>query len=348
MFAPRYTITNKTLQNISRIEASIEVIKHAPVVPLWEKEFRQDAIVRQVHHGTHIEGNMLELQDAKDVLMGKEVVGRARDVQEVINYRKVIEVMDGEYERSAINITENMMLKIHKILVEKILPPESAGVYRTKQVVIRDSHTGDTTFRPPEAVQVPFLMNNLFDWMKANPKENIHPVVKAGIVHHEIARIHPFIDGNGRLARIIAMMTLVLGGYDIRRFFSLEEFYDKDAESYYKALQSASSSGDLTGWLEYFTFGASFEYNRVREKILKLSQDVKLKTRMGGRQVYLTERQIKIVEYMTDVGYIQNKIFSMLFPDVSDDTVLREVNELIEKGLIRKVGSTKGARYELN
>jgi predicted HTH transcriptional regulator len=90
------------------------------------------------------------------------------------------------------------------------------------------------------------------------------------------------------------------------------------------------------------------EFDRVREKILKLSQDVKLKTKLGGRQVFLTERQIKLVEYITDVGYVQNKMFSMLFPDVSDDTVLREVNELIEKGLIRKVGSTKGARYELN
>jgi Fic family protein len=175
----------------------------------------------------------------------------------------------------------------------------------------------------------------------------MHPILKAGIAHHEMARIHPFVDGNGRVSRILATLILVLGGYDMRRFFSLEEFYDKDAESYYKALQAASA-GDLTTWLEYFVFGAAVEFDRVREKILKLSQDVKLKTKLGGRQVFLTERQIKLVEYITDVGYVQNKMFSMLFPDVSDDTVLREVNELIEKGLIRKVGSTKGARYELN
>ncbi|MEI7653417.1 MAG: Fic family protein [bacterium] len=347
MYKPDFTISHKILSQIARIEAAVEVIKHAPVVPLWEKEFRHDAIVRQVYHGTHIEGNQLELQDAKDILLGKDVVGRPRDVQEVINYRKVIDIIDDEYERQVEKITEPLILKLHRTIVEKILPPESCGAYRTKTVTIRDASTGEITFRPPEAMQVPFLMNQFVYWLGMTPKDKMHPLLKAGLAHHEMVRIHPFADGNGRIARIVATLVLVLGGYDMRRFFSLEEFYDKDAESYYKALQAASA-GDYTTWLEYFTFGAAVEYDRVKEKILKLSQDVKLKTKMGGRQVFLTDRQIKIVEYITDVGYIQNKMFSMLFPDVSDDTVLREVNELIEKGLIRKVGSTKGARYEIN
>lgn len=347
MYSPAFTISHKILSQISRIEAAVEVIKHAPVVPLWEKEFRQDAIVRQVYHGTHIEGNQLQMQDAKDLLMGRDVVGRPRDVQEVINYRKVISIIDDEQERSVERITEMLILKLHRTIVEKILAPEYCGAYRTKAVTIRDASTGEVTFKPPEAMQIPFLMNQFIYWLGSTSREDLHPVLKAGLTHHELVRIHPFADGNGRISRIVATLVLVLGGYDMRRFFSLEEFYDKDAESYYRALQAASA-GDLTTWLEYFTFGAAIEYDRVKEKILKLSQDVKLKSKMGGRQVYLTERQIRLVEYITDVGYVQNKMFSMLFPDVSDDTVLREVNELIEKGLIRKVGSTKGARYEIN
>lgn len=347
MFQPKFSITNTILSRIGKIEASVEIIHHAPVVPLWEREFRQDAIVRQVHHGTHIEGNQLGIEDAKDVLMGRDVVGRPRDIQEIINFRRVIEIIDDGFERNVEKITELLILKLHRTLMDKILPPELCGAYRKKQVIIKNSHTGEVTFRPPEPVKVPFSMDELVYWINRTQSDTLHPVLKAGIAHYEMARIHPFVDGNGRVSRILATIILVLGGYDIRRFFSLEEFYDKDAESYYTALQSAST-GDLTQWLEYFVFGASVEFDRVREKILKLSQDVKLKSKMGGKQVYLTERQIKLVEYMTDVGYVQNKMFSMLFPDVSDDTVLREVNELIEKGLIRKVGSTKGARYELN
>lgn len=278
--------------------------------------------------------------------MGKDVVGRPRDVQEVINYRRVIEIIDDEYNRGVEKITEALIFKLHRATVDRILAPEHCGVYRTKAVTIRNSATGEITFKPPEALQVPYLMGEFLSWLNTTTKDQLHPVLKAGLAHHEMVRIHPFADGNGRLSRILATVVLVLGGYDMRRFFSLEEFYDKDPDNYYLALQAASK-GDLTTWLEYFTFGASVEYTRVKEKILKLSQDVKLKTKMGGRQIYLTERQIKIVEYITDVGYIQNKMFSMLFPDVSDDTVLREVNELIEKGLVKKVGSTKGARYEI-
>jgi Fic family protein len=346
MFTPTFTITNKILSNISKIEAAEEVIKHAPLLPLWEKQFKEDAIIRSAYHGTHIEGNQLQKDEAKDVLMGKEVLGRPRDIQEIINYRKVIEFIDDEANRKIEKITETLIKKLHRIITDKILTVEQAGEYRVKQVVIKNSQTGEITFRPPSPVEVPFLMREYLYWMNRDDHDSIHPVLKAGIAHHELVRIHPFIDGNGRIARILATLMLLLGGYDIRRFFSLEEYYDKDAIVYYHSLQKASS-GDLTTWLEYFTFGAAIEFDRVKEKILKLSKDVKLKERFGGQQIFLTERQIKIMEYIQEIGYLQNQSFVTVFPDVSEDTVLRDVQELIKKNIIKKIGSTKGARYVL-
>ena len=344
MFIPSFTITNKILNNIAKIEAAEEVIRHAPLLPLWEKEFKQDAIVRAVYHGTHLEGNLLQKNDARDILEGKEVVGRPRDIQEIINYRKVIEFIDEEAKKKIDKITEQLIKKLHRIIVEKILPPEQAGEYRLKQVIIRNSQTGEVTFRPPPAVEVPFLMREFLYWLNRQTPETLHPVLKAGIAHHELVRIHPFIDGNGRVARVLATLILFLGGYDIRRFFSLEEYYDKDAASYYQNLQRASS-GDLTSWLEYFTFGAAVEFERIKDKILLLSKDVKLKERFGGQQIYLTEREIKIIEYIQSVGYLQNKSFSQLFPNLSEDTVLRDIKNLVKKGILKKVGSTKSARY---
>jgi Fic family protein len=301
MFSPNFTITNKILINIAKIEAAEEVIKHSPLLPLWEKQFKEEAIVRQVHHGTHVEGNMLHFTEAKDVLLGKEIIGRPRDIQEIINYRKVIELIDEEANKKIEKITELLIKKIHKIIVNKILPDEEAGEYRLKQVIIRNSQTGEVTFRPPPPIEVPFLMREFFYWLNKDDKDQLHPILKAGIAHHEMVRIHPFIDGNGRIARAVATLLLFLGGYDIRRFFSLEEFYDKDAVSYYENLQKASA-GDLTSWLEYFTLGAGIEFEKIKEKILKVSKDVKLKERFGGQQIYLTERQIKIIEYLQEIG----------------------------------------------
>jgi len=344
MFIPSYNITNKILTNIAKIEAAEEVIKNAPLLPLWEKQFRQDAIVRAVYHGTHLEGNLLKKDEAKDVLLGKEVIGRPRDIQEVINYRKVIEFIDEEAKKKIEKITEQLIKKLHRIIIDKILPPAEQGEYRKKQVVIRNSQTGEVTFRPPPPIEVPFLMREFVYWLNTWDFEKIHPVLKAGIAHHELVRIHPFLDGNGRVARILATLILFLGGYDIRRFFSLEEYYDKDAISYYENLQKATA-GDLTSWLEYFTLGAAIEFEKVKEKILKLSKDVKLKEKIGGQQVFLTDRQIKIIEYIQEVGYLQNQSFKILFPDISEDSVLRDLKELMNKGLIKKIGSTKKARY---
>lgn len=344
MFNPSFSITNKILTSISKIEAAEEVIKHSPLLPLWEKQFKEDAIIRSAYHGTHIEGNPLHKDDAKDILEGREVIGRPRDIQEIINYRKVIEFIDEEAKKKIDKITELIIKKLHRIITQKILTPEQTGEYRDKQVIIRNSSTGEVTFRPPPPLEIPFLMREFVYWLNKDDKDRLHPVLKAGITHHEFVRIHPFIDGNGRIARVLATLILLLGGYDIRRFFSLEEYYDKDAVTYYHNLQKASS-GDLTSWLEYFTHGAAVEFEKIKEKILKLSKDVKLKEKFGGQQIYLTERQMKMVEYLQEVGYIQNQIFKDIFPEVSEDTVLRDLQDLIKKGLIKKVGSTKAARY---
>src|SRR5687767_7154274 len=201
MFSPSYTITNKILTNISKIEAAEEVIRHAPILPLWEKQFKEDAVVRSVHHGTHIEGNLLHKEEAKDILLGKDIAARPRDIQEIINYRRVIEFVDEEANKQIDKITEPVIKKIHKMVVDKILPPDQSGEYRLKQVIIRNSQTGEVTFKPPSSVEVPFLMREFIYWL--NKDEEMHPVLKAGIAHHEIARIHPFIDGNGRVARAI-------------------------------------------------------------------------------------------------------------------------------------------------
>ncbi len=344
MFNPQFNITNKILKNIGTIEAAKEVIMDAPLLPLWEKEFKEDAIVRSVHHGTHIEGNKLDLSEAKDVLLGKDVIGRSRDIQEVINYRKVLKFIEDEALKDVERITEDLVKKLHKIVMEKILPDEEVGKYRMKQVVIKNSENGEITFRPPPAIEIPFLIREFLYWVNKTTDEDVHPVLKAAIVHHETVRIHPFIDGNGRVSRAFATLILSLGKYDIRRFFSLEEFYDKDALAYYEHLQKASS-GDMTAWLEYFSFGVSVEFERIKNRILKMSKDNSLKQKLGGKQLFLTERQAKIVEYIQNVGYLQNQQFKELFPTVSEDTVLRDIKELVNNNLIKKVGSTKSARY---
>lgn len=362
MFTPKYIITNKILRNIGIIDACREVITNAPLVPLWEAKFREEAIIRTIHYGTHIEGNELNLSEAARVVLDAQVkqataasqitgvVGRERDIQEVINYRNVLKYIE-EFSHQVPQgdvlqkrITEEAIKKTHQLTTEKILASENCGSYRQQQVVIKNSQTGEITFYPPPPVEVPFQMEDFLDWLNGQEGQDCHPVVKSGITHYELVRIHPFLDGNGRTSRAVASLVLFLGGYDVKKFFSLEEHYDKDAARYYEALQSVQKSSDHTLWLEYFIEGLAIELTRIKEKVLALSKDLKLKKEIGD-QVSLSARQIKLVEQIQTFGFIKNKSFKEVLPMVSEDTVLRDLQDLIKKRIIKKEGTTKAARY---
>ncbi len=347
MYNPKFNITNKILKNIGTIEACKEVIDRAPLLPYYEKKFQQEAMVRAVHHGTHIEGNDLSLSEAEKVMFGDMIVARERDVQEVINYRRAMERI-GNAENSNVRqqVSEDLLRELHRVTVEKLLEPERSGIYRKTQVVIKNSNTGEVTFRPPLAISVPYLISDLLVFINISTEQEIHPVLKSGITHYEFVRIHPFIDGNGRVARCLATFILFQEGYDIRKFFSLEEYFDTQATRYYQALQSVDKhDGDLTVWLEYYTEGLAIELAKIKERVERISVDGKLKEKLGGVPLMLSERQLKIVEYIQETGYLQNNAFKQLFPMVSEDTVLNELKALISHGIIRKTGKTKAAKY---
>src|SRR3989344_3286418 len=144
MYNPTFTINNKILKNIGDIEAAKQIIEHAPLLPYWEKKFQDEALVRTTHYGTHIEGNELSLTQVQKILDGERIVARERDVQEVINYLKVIDYIE---KRTESKIDEDTIRALHKIVVDHVLPDNESGVYRQKEVVIKNSITGDVAFR---------------------------------------------------------------------------------------------------------------------------------------------------------------------------------------------------------
>lgn len=354
MYSPKYRVSNSILKYIGKIEAAKEIIENAPLVPAYEAKFRQEAILRTVHHGTHIEGNQLNTGEVAAVLEGEDVSGRDRDIQEVLNYRQVLSYIDKRRtSRDRRNLLiEKDLLTIHKFTVEKVLSAHKAGIYRETQVVVKNSRTGEVSFRPPSPAQVRVLSLTVLDWLSSEEASETHPVLKAGIVHYALAYIHPFVDGNGRTARAFATLVLFSDGYDLKKFFSLEEYFDRNAKRYYETLQSVSnqkvddlSDRDLTVWLEYFCEGLAEELERVKLRVQKLSLDSRLKGRTG--QIALSERQMKLVEYMETYGSVSNKQWRSILREFSDDTILRDLKDLQKKKLVKKKGSTKGAVYVL-
>ncbi|PJA90394.1 MAG: hypothetical protein CO136_02230, partial [Candidatus Levybacteria bacterium CG_4_9_14_3_um_filter_36_7] len=161
MYSPTFTITNAIVRNIGSIEAAREIIENAPLLPYWEKKFQEEAAVRSVHFGTHIEGNELSFVQVQKVLDGERIVARERDVQEVINYRKVLDYIG---RRAKNEIDEDTIKELHKIVVTNILPMDVSGEYRQKEVVIKNSVTGEVAFRPPKVIEVPWQIKELIQF----------------------------------------------------------------------------------------------------------------------------------------------------------------------------------------
>lgn len=358
MYSPRFTITNKILQNIGIIEACREVVNNAPLIPAYEKQFQQEAATATIHHGTHIEGNELSFTQAEGILEGKKIVAGERDIQEIINYRNVLKYLDEVLERDqkskneAFIYTERHVLKIHSYAVDKIVPEEQRGKFRKVQVILRNAQTGEIVFRPPPAPEVPYLIEDFLKWLNSSEGREVNPVLRSGIAHYVIASVHPFTEGDGRTARGLATLILFLEGYDIKKLFSLEEYFDKNAYEYYDSLRKTDLTNEtsfedrnLTGWLEFFTRALSIELARVKEKIRRVSLDEKIKTKLGGKQVALNERQMKIMEFIEARGQATMKDLKPILPMISEDTILREIYSLTKQRLIRKKGSRKAAKY---
>jgi Fic family protein len=347
VYKPRFDITLGLLDWIAEISAARERIHAAAILPQWELRLKREATLERAHHSTAIEGNPLTTRQVAGLVAGQEVAARERDKREVLNYLRALELLEA-WSREAPPLAGHLPLEVetvtrlHSVLTEGLLPADQAGSLRGEAVAVVDQG-GRIVFQAPLPGEVPHLLEDLMAWL-ADSSSSLHPVLVAGISHYELVRIHPFHDGNGRTARLLATYVLYLRGFDMRRFFALEEYYNRDLIAYYNALAGADRTGDLAGWLEYFAEGVAISLRRVREAIDRFSLDGRLKQAHG--QVYLDERQMEVLKLLGERGRLRITEVQSLF-DVSRETANRILDPLLEHGLVIRRGLARATYYEL-
>ncbi|MDD4980020.1 MAG: Fic family protein [Candidatus Omnitrophica bacterium] len=347
-FNPKYTITDKILNNLTAITSAREVIEQAHLVPKWEAKLRRDALVRNTHSSTAIEGNKLTLEQVKALAEGKDVIATNKDKIEALNYIEALERIPSLAEKEKFKVAD--LLNIHRIITKNVMQNTAdSGVLRNRQVFVGKRIFDGTTFKevieymPPKTEEVPQLVQEFTEWLNLDKSWGLNPVLLAGIVHYEIARIHPFIDGNGRTARLVATLILYLSGLDHRRIFALDDYYDRDRQAYYAALKTAqTSNGDITKWLEYFTDGILYSVNEAKDAVLKVGS----KRKNGQAQIALTPKQMKIVEYININGKVTNRELQGIFK-ISAQAVHKELVKLVELKVIKSVGEGRALHYIL-
>lgn len=344
MFRPNFRYTDAIVGNLTGIAEARAIVLNAPLVPKWDVSLRRDALIRSAHSSTAIEGNPLSLDQVSDLAAGRDIMVKRKDKQEVLNYLNALEKIPSYAGKASLTLRD--ILEIHlRVTKDTLDNPLDERTLRTRQVIVGNRLTGEVVFRPPDTKDVPHLMDDFLKWLNASETEKVDPVIVAGIAHYEFVRIHPFIDGNGRTTRVLASLILCKRGFDARRYFALDDYYDHDRRKYYEALRRVNPKTiDLTGWLEYFTGGIRVSVKAVQDRVIGISKDIKVLKDRG--QISLTDRQMKIVEYVLAKGKISNKELRELVK-LSDEGALKEMMKMIDLGVVRRKGKGRTIHYVL-
>jgi Fic family protein len=344
MFDPKFTITTAITNALLEIERARGFLDAANLKEAWIRDIQSEALILEAHHSTHIEGTQLTLPQAHGILAGASVKAvRADDRQELLNYKKAMDFVS-TYLGKKSEITEELIKEIHKILVTDVrggtLEP---GRYRTVQNYVLHSITKTVMYTPPPPSEVPHLMQEFAEWL--NQASDMSPVLIAGISQFQFVNIHPFLDGNGRTARVLCSLILYQNGYDFKRLFSLSEYYDKDRLTYYEVLQAVRRNNmNFTGWLEYFTEGLRSQLGEVKIKGEKaIKRDV---LHEKQKEFKFNPRQQTALDYLIEHNRIDNATYRELCSAIKR-TATRDLTELVNLGLIERHGEKKGTYYTL-
>ena len=329
MYLPEYSITSKTLSNISTIEYGKAIIESTTILPSWETKLKKEATIKTVYGSLQILGINTDQQSIKSAV---ENINKALN-QEALNIIKAVFLID---EISRNKEFEEIDLKyIHKTLTEGLVPRVKQGSYRTTKIPGRVK---------PEEILAQIV--SLFDWYNSLDARETHRVITAAIMKACLEVIQPFEEMNGISSNLLTYVSLKTSGYGFKDLISIETYYKNTRSEYRDEIESLDLEDlDLTRWIEYFTEGLASEVSTVSQNVKLLSKDTKIAKATG--RVRVSNRQEKIVEYLQDYGILQNSDFPRLFPDLSEDTVLRDLKKLMDMDIIQKLGSTKSSRYEL-
>jgi Fic family protein len=273
-FEPRYIISSQVAQNLMRIEAARQVVATLPLNEHVLAGLRQSARLISTHYSTQIEGNRLTRVQVEQVLIRhQKIPQRQRDEKEVKGYYSALEYAES-YAADHETITEAFIRKLHALVMAGGDPRRKPTPYRDGQNVIRNSLSGAIVYMPPEAADVPKLMKDMVDWINAHTADVPIPVV-AAVAHYQFATIHPYYDGNGRVARLLTNTVLHQHGYGLRGIYNLEEYYARNLREYYAALDVGQghnyymgrAESDISGWIEYFITGMTASFEAVCEKM---------------------------------------------------------------------------------
>ncbi|OGD84224.1 hypothetical protein A2165_03620 [Candidatus Curtissbacteria bacterium RBG_13_40_7] len=343
MIEPKFSFTSKIVNSLATIERIYGSLLEQELMPSLALSLTQENQILATHHSTSIEGNPLSPRDVTNIVLGDQIP-TTKSEKEVKNYFAVLNKIAILAKKNE-PITTNLTKELHKQLMDGLVA-NGLGEFRQGEVFIGHKTRVEIVVKhtPPfhKREEIEKALQELYSWLDNN--STLHPLIRAGILHHQFAYIHPFFDGNGRLARVLTSYFLLLKKYDVVRFFILDDYYDIDRQQYSNILHTADSA-DETRWLEYFLEGIGYSLQAALARINDLKRkDVDHVT--GEKRVLVTNREEDVIQIIIDKKAVKTN-------DIVDElSVTRQqahalLASLVKKGILNKFGKTKTSYYKL-
>lgn len=296
------------------------------------------AMVESIVASNAIEGIATTKTRIEDIMSGDDPI--SHNEKEIVGYKNVLNLIHTEH--SKLDFDEETILRFHKMMLS-LTNDSEAGKYKTRNNVIMEYSSDGSRyvrFKPLSVEEIPKAMEQLIlAYIDARQDSEIFSLLLIPCVIVDFLCIHPFIDGNGRISRLLTVLLLYIANYDIGRYISIENQINNYKEDYYEALGQSSmnwetGNNDYKPFIIYFLRVLYQCYKRLDDNFMELSLKKTPK-----------HKRVEIVLMDAIVPISKNEIIEKL-PDVSVKTIELEISKLLKEGKIDKIGTYKDARYK--
>lgn len=329
------------VEPLSKAHASLarldEMLKREEIHPLIESAFlNQEAVL-----SSKIEGTQVTLEDVlkKEAEEGKNVAEndeRGRDVREVINYRLALQegrrMVDGN-----LSLAENNIKKLHRTLLQSVRGKTRApGEFRRDQVYIGPPGTpmSEARYIPPAPGRIPALYSN-FDRYLNTPTAERDPLVQIAVAHYQFEAIHPFMDGNGRVGRLLIPLFLYQRGVIARPLMYMSKYFEENRRDYYDLLANVSYERDWTAWTRFFLDGLCEQANdalKLGHDIIELRESIYKKLRQ-----FNSPSSLNLLDAIFQHPYFTPTTIRQVSGIKTQQTVLTLVQKFHEAGILEDI-----------
>ncbi len=338
IFAPQFTLTQPIEAALDSIPRSAWLVQNMLLMPKHQVWLQRQVAVKRAAATTRIEGATMS-DDEVDELRKRGPGGRlTEDELANVNALAAYEFVDYLSDEQTMSLDEMAIRQLNREFLRR-QPDDMPGRYRNGQNTVGQ-------FTPPNQGDVPALMRQFSNWLQA--EDEMNPILKAGIAHIQLVGIHPFWDGNGRVARGLATLIMQRSPYHFRKLLSLESLIFRMRDDYFSAIERTlgsqySPNYDATPWLEFFARALMLHAVELQTELTDWHRGMEdIYGQLEGAK--MTHRQADAIVLAIKTGKITRADY-LEISGLSQQTASRDLAQLVKSGWLIPHGAGRGRYY---